>query len=54
VYNVIAEPPLLEGAVNGTKAVVAPDNEAVPIVGAPGTPYKANVPSFAAVVTTQP
>jgi hypothetical protein len=36
VYPVIAEPPLLPGAVNVTEACVFP-NEAVPIVGAPGT-----------------
>jgi hypothetical protein len=36
VYEVITEPPLLPGAVNGTVAVV-PEIVAVPIVGAPGT-----------------
>lgn len=36
VYDVIAEPPSLAGAVNATEAVV-PEMVAVPIVGAPGT-----------------
>jgi hypothetical protein len=37
VYEVIAIPPLLAGAVNATVAVVDPVGVAVPIVGAPGT-----------------
>jgi hypothetical protein len=37
VYEVIAVPPLLAGAVNATVAVVDPVAVAVPIVGAPGT-----------------
>jgi hypothetical protein len=37
VYEVIAVPPLLTGAVNATVAVVDPVAVAVPIVGAPGT-----------------
>jgi hypothetical protein len=36
VYDVIAAPPSLAGAVNATLAVV-PETVAVPIVGAPGT-----------------
>lgn len=36
VYEVIAEPPLLIGAVKETVAVVVPVEVAVPIVGAPG------------------
>ena len=36
VYEVIADPPLLAGAVNETVAVVAPVDDAEPIVGAPG------------------
>ena len=36
VYPVIAEPPVLVGAVNATLALALPA-EAVPIVGAPGT-----------------
>ena len=34
-YDEMAEPPTLEGAVNGTEAVVSPP-VAVPMVGAPG------------------
>jgi hypothetical protein len=37
VYNVIAEPPSLAGAVYATVAVEDPVAVAVPIVGAPGT-----------------
>jgi len=48
VYKVIAEPPLLAGAVYATVAVVAPVAVAVPIVGALGfdaadTPAKLSI-----------
>jgi hypothetical protein len=36
VYDVMADPPLLAGAVNVTVAVVVPVAVAVPMVGAPG------------------
>ena len=37
MYEVLAVPPLLTGAVYATVAVVDPVTVAVPIVGAPGT-----------------
>jgi hypothetical protein len=39
VYPVIAVPPLSAGGVNVTDALVAEATDAVPIVGAPGTPH---------------
>jgi hypothetical protein len=51
VYEVIVEPPLEDGAVNGTVAVV-PLTVAVPIVGAPGTPIALEItPDKIGIVT---
>ena len=52
VYHVIAEPPLLTGAVNVTAAWAFPA-VAVPIVGAPGTVFgTAGVTEFEAELAT--